>query len=301
MAGKTNTKQICVFKTQKALLEFMDDTRYEKEGMAWPHTPMSRIRINAKDYSKGIGDLAVDSFYNLSPDEFFRLANAVQKAKALTINDYNRCTAHLNRLMELKNHPSSQTPVSSAFDEVMSIAKQFQCSKNELFSEAGEKLMAALQARSIIQTASGKDGTTLLDKMIADATAELEEVKTSRDLYADIKILNYEKYINPENDKERRVTSIKLAYNPKMNYPYAFTIANGWGVPQITSLKGVMIKEGSVRFTQTVYLCMDEKSLLPMLKRVEIFIKAMTVHGLDKYFETVTNPILFYEMNEQEN
>ena len=52
MAGKTNTKQICVYKTQRALLEFMDDTRYEKEPMASPHTLMSRIRLNAKDYSK---------------------------------------------------------------------------------------------------------------------------------------------------------------------------------------------------------------------------------------------------------
>ena len=61
MAGKTNTRQICVFKTKKALLEFMDDTRWEKDAMAWPHSPMSRIRINAKDYSEGTGDLATDA------------------------------------------------------------------------------------------------------------------------------------------------------------------------------------------------------------------------------------------------
>ena len=99
MAGKTNTKQICVFKTKKALLEFMDDTRYESEPMAWPHSPMSRIRINAKDYSKGTGDLAVDAFYNLSPEEFHRMQTSILKAKQLTINDFNRSNKHLERLM----------------------------------------------------------------------------------------------------------------------------------------------------------------------------------------------------------
>lgn len=295
MTGITNTKQICVYKTTKALMEFMDDTRYEREGMAWPHTPMSRIRINAKDYSKGTGELAVDAFYNLAPDEFFNLANALQKAKPLTINDFNRCKKYLDGLLKLKEGLALAR--GPDFEEAVSIAKQFQCSKNELFCEAGEKLMTALHGG---ETQPEPD-FELLDRMIVAATAELGEIKAAREVYGDIKILNFEKYINPENEKERRVTSLKVTYNPRMNNPFAFTIANGWGIPQITSLKGVMIREDSTRFTQTVYLCMDEKSLLPMLRRVELFLSGMTAHGLDKYFEAVTNPVLFSEMADKEN
>ena len=144
MAGKTNTKQICVFKTKKALLEFMDDTRYEKNAMAWPHNSMSRIRINAKDYSKGTGDLATDAFYNLSPDEFQRLSAAIMKAKTATINDYNRCNRHLERLMKAQSGRSVQNQSAGDLTEIKDIADQFAGSSNEIFSEAGEKLLAAL-------------------------------------------------------------------------------------------------------------------------------------------------------------
>ena len=41
----TYYKQIGVYKTQKVLLEFLDDTRYDSEILAWPHMRSSRIRI----------------------------------------------------------------------------------------------------------------------------------------------------------------------------------------------------------------------------------------------------------------
>ena len=49
----TYYKQVAAYKTAKGLIEFVDDTRYEQEVMAWPHLHNSRIRINMKDYSKG--------------------------------------------------------------------------------------------------------------------------------------------------------------------------------------------------------------------------------------------------------
>ena len=294
MAGKTNTKQICVFKTKKALLEFMDDTRYEKEAMAWPHSPMSRIRINAKDYSNGTGDLATDAFYNLSPDEFQRLSSALTKAKSSTINDYNHCNKHLDRLVRLKGTPGQGGNVDVS--ELTEIAEQFTCSSNEIFSEAGQKLLEAISRLSVSPVLVPAS----IDQAIAEANTELEDVEAARELFSDVKILNYDKYINPENETERRVTMLKVVYHPKMNYPYAFTVANGWGVPLITKQKGVMIKEGSTRFEDTVNVLIDEKSLFPMLKRVEMFLQAMTTHGLAKYFETVTNPILFYTMSDSD-
>ena len=294
MAGKTNTKQICVFKTQKALVEFMDDTRYEKEAMAWPHSSTSRIRIHAKDYSDGTGDRAVDAFYNFSPDEFYRFLNAVMKTKPSISADYNRVKRQLDRLNELKR--ATQAVSSPQFKELFDIANQFASSPNELFSEAGEKMKSVLSgtpAPSVSQDSS------LLDKMISETMAELEEIKASKELFSEVKILNYPQYANPENDEERRVTMLKMVYKPHMNYPYVLTVGNGWGIPLITKLKGVVIKEGTTRFVDTVNICLDEKGLFPMLKRTELFLQAMTTHGLTKYFDTVTNPVLSYAFNEE--
>ena len=162
-----------------------------------------------------------------------------------------------------------------------------------MFSEAGEQILAALST-----VGKSNISLSLLDKMIEETNAELEEIKLFRELFSDIKILNYDKYINPENEKERRVTMLKVVFNPKMNYPFTFTVANGWGQPLITKQKGVVIKEGSVRFVDTVTLSIDEKNLLPMLKRVEVFIQAMTTHGTAKYYETVTNPVLYHSIND---
>lgn len=294
MAGKTNTKQICVFKTQKALVEFMDDTRYEKEAMAWPHSSTSRIRIHAKDYSDGTGDRAVDAFYNFSPDEFYRFLNAVMKTKPSISADYNRVKRQLDRLNELKR--ATQAVANPQFKELFDIANQFASSPNELFSEAGEKMKSVLSGTP---APSVSQDTTLLDKMISETMAELEEIKASKELFSEVKILNYPQYANPENDEERRVTMLKMVYKPHMNYPYVLTVGNGWGVPLITKLKGVVIKEGTTRFVDTVNICLDEKGLFPMLKRTELFLQAMTTHGLTKYFDTVTNPVLSYAINEE--
>lgn len=295
MAGKTNTKQICVFKTQKALVEFMDDTRYEKEAMAWPHSSTSRIRIHAKDYSDGTGDRAVDAFYNFSPDEFYRFLNAVMKTKPSISADYNRVKRQLDRLNELKR--ATQTVSSPQFKELFDIANQFASSPNELFSEAGEKMKSVLWGTP---APSVSQDSTLLDKMISETMAELEEIKASKELFSEVKILNYPQYANPENDEERRVTMLKMVYKPHMNYPYVLTVGNGWGIPLITKLKGVVIKEGTTRFVDTVNICLDEKGLFPMLKRTELFLQAMTTHGLTKYFDTVTNPVLSYAINEED-
>ena len=46
---------------------------------------------------------------------------------------------------------------------------------------------------------------------------------------------------------------------------------------------------------------MEESNLLLLLKRVEIFLQAMTNYALQGYFEAVTNPVLSYEMNYNEN
>ena len=296
MAGKTNSKQICVLKTQKTLLEFMDDTRYEKDPMAWPFTPTSRIRLHAKDYSEGVGERAVDAFYNLSFDEFVKLQTAVQRMKGSISSDYNRVKRHLDRLIALKQQGSAPAAPSGPMQTVIDIANQFAASSNELFSEAGVKLKSALS-----DVGTGPVSNSPIDQMIKELTLELEEIMKSKEIYSEMKILNYDQYANPENPEERRVTTIKVVYKPKMNNPYVFTVANGWGLPYITKMKGVMIKEGSARLVDTVNVCMDESNLIILLKRVEMFLQAMTNYALQGYFEAVTNPVLSYEMNHNEN
>lgn len=170
----TNTKQIAVYKNRKALIEFMDDTRYEKKPTAWPHSHMSRIRINAKDYSEGKGDASVDAFYNLSPDEFYRLSSALKGAKAATAEDYARCYKYLDRLSGLKRVLGHET--ASEASELTEIAKQFANSSNEIFSEAGQKLMDAIGRLAL----PSQDENGLLVQKIAEAEADLEEIRKGR-------------------------------------------------------------------------------------------------------------------------
>ena len=280
----TNTKQIAVYKNRKALIEFMDDTRYEKK-------QTSCIGIVLQDYSKGTGEKAVDVFYNLSPDEFYRLSHVLKAAKDATAEDYARCSKYLERLTELKQHFGHET--ASDTSELTEIAKQFAGSKNEIFSEAGQKLLDAIGRLAL----PSQDENGILVKKIA---AELEEIRKGSVLFSDVKILNYEKYINPENEKEHRVTMLKVVYYPKLNFPYAFTVADGWGESLVTKQKGVMIKEGSVHYEETVNILLDEKALFPMLHRVETFLQAMATHALSEYFEHITNPILFYNLENEE-
>ncbi|MBQ7670987.1 MAG: hypothetical protein IJS45_09750 [Clostridia bacterium] len=57
-----------------------------------------------------------------------------------------------------------------------------------------------------------QDENGILVQKIAEAESEPEEIKKGRVLFSDVKILNYEKYINPENEKEHRVTMLKVVY-----------------------------------------------------------------------------------------
>ena len=215
MAGKTHTKQICVFKTQKTLLEFMDDTRYDKEARAWPFATTSRIRLHAKDYSEGIGERAIDTFYNLSFDEFAKLQIAVQKVRGSISSDYLRVKRHLDRLKALKKQGAEPTIPTGSLKAVVDIANQFASSSNELFSEAGAKLKDALSEVGVVPVNS-----TPIDKMIEELTIELDEITKAKEIYSEIKLLNFDQYANPENPAERRVTALKVVFKPQMNNPF---------------------------------------------------------------------------------
>ncbi len=288
----TYYKQIAVYKTLKVLMEFIDDTRYDSEVIAWPHLRNSRIRINMKDYSKGIGDKAKDAFYNLSPEEFIRLIESIYAVKQVSTVEKKRweiSTAKLKQLTDV--YKNSELPAEDV--EVMrGLIDEFKSSPNEMFSEAGEKLSLAFEGIIKKTSSALQNGSAMTEKLLADTKKEQELCTKVREVFGDIKILNFDKYINPENTQERRVTAIRVAYAGYMDYPFIFEIKNGWGKPKITKNNGVIIEEGSVRYEDSIQVCLQEKSLFPLLRRVELFIQAMTLTGMKRYYERVSDPIL---------
>lgn len=288
----TYYKQIAVYKTTKALLEFVDDTRYDTEIMAWPHLRNSRIRIGVKDYSKGVGENARDAFYNLAPEEFIRLIEAIYGVKQVFAVEKKRWDVNTAKLAQLTELYKRTVLPQTSVDEIRDLIEQFKMSPNEIFSEAGEKLSTAFEGLVEQFSAVQSTGVTQTDKMLADMKKERDTAEKVREIFGDIKILNFDKYINPEDAKERRVTAIRVSYAGQMDYPYLFEISNGWGKPKITRNNGVMIEEGSVHFDDVIQIRMQEKHLFPLLRRVEMFLQAMTMQGMQRYFDRVSDPIL---------
>lgn len=288
----TYYKQIAVYKTFKGLIEFIDDTRYEQEIMAWPHLRNSRIRINMKDYSKGTGENAKDVFYNLSPEEFVRLIDSINAVKTVSAVEKRRWEVTSAKLTQLVGiYKETQIPQTES-QAVRELIEQFKDSRNEVFAEAGEKLSAAFEKMMEKLSAAHTSGMSRTSQMLETFKKERETATKVRDIFSDIKILNFEKYTNPDNPKERRVTSIRVAYAGYMDYPFIFEIANGWGTPKITKNNGIMIEEDSTHFDDTVQLYMREKELFPMLRRVELFVQSMTMQGMRRYYERVSDPVL---------
>lgn len=288
----TYYKQIGVYKTQKALLEFIDDTRYDTEVMAWPHLRTSRIRISMKDYSKGIGDAAVDVFYNLSPEEFIRLVEALGEVKQVSAVEKKRwelSNARLNQVLDLYRRTVFPAEQMTAIRELI---EQFSGSRNEVFAEAGSKLSEAFERLVGSFQSTLEKGMEQTEKILADAQKECENATKVREIYNDIKILNYDKYINPENAAERRVTTFRVAYSANMGFPFIFEIGNGWGQPFITKKGGTMVKEGTVRIVDKVQIFIQEQHLFPLLRRVQLFIETMTAQAMQKYYEKVSEPML---------
>ncbi len=288
----TYYKQIAVYKTTKVLLEFVDDTRYDSEVMAWPHMRNSRIRINMKDYSKGTGELAKDAFYNLSPEEFIRLIESVYAVKQVSLAEKKRWDVSAAKMKQLVDIYNRCKLPSEEVDALRVLIEEFKSSPNEMFSEAGEKLSVLFEgiiSKTVTDLEAGRSQT---EKMLTEVTKEKEACTKAREIFGDIKILNFDKYINPENTAERRVTAIRVAYAGYMDFPFIFEIKNGWGKPKITRNNGVIIEEGTVHFDETIQVWMQDKTLFPLLRRVELFIQAMTLQGMQRYYERVSDPIL---------
>ncbi len=65
----------------------------------------------------------------------------------------------------------------SSYKDIQDIAEQFSSSSNELFSEAGNKIRQALSSVGGTKKTSGSNPA--LDKMIAELTAEINEIKNT--------------------------------------------------------------------------------------------------------------------------
>ena len=280
----TYYKQIGVYKTQKVLLEFLDDTRYDSEILAWPHMRSSRIRIGMKDYSKGTGEKAVDVFYNLSPEEFFRLAESLNEIKQVSSVEKKRwelSIARLNQVVEMYKQVQMPTEQIAVIRDMIAT---FSGSRNEVFAEAGNKLSAAFERLVREFSLPVEKGIAQAAKALTDAQKERDNATRVREIYSDIKILNYDKYINPENPAERRITTFRVAYAANMGFPFIIEIGNGWAEP--------LVKEGTSRIVDSVQVFIQDKHLFPLLRRVQLFLEAMTAQAMQRYYEKVSEPIL---------
>lgn len=295
----TYYKQIGVYKTQKVLLEFLDDTRYDSEILAWPHMRSSRIRVGMKDYSKGVGDNAVDVFYNLSPEEFIRLVESLNEIKQISTIEKKRwdlSIARLNQVIEL--YKQVEMPEEQIV-AVRDIIDTFVGSRNEVFTEAGNKLSEAFEALVSRFSAPIEKGMAQTAKVLADAQKERDNATKVREVYNDIKILNYEKYANPENSSERRITTFRVAYSANMGFPFIIEIGNGWAEPFVTKNGGTMVKEGTTRIVNSVQVFIQDKHLFPLLRRVQLFLETMTAQAMQRYYEKVSEPMLqLYDTEE---
>lgn len=295
----TYYKQIGVYKTQKVLLEFLDDTRYDSEILAWPHMRSSRIRVGMKDYSKGVGDNAVDVFYNLSPEEFIRLVESLNEIKQISTIEKKRwdlSIARLNQVIEL--YKQVEMPEEQIV-AVRDIIDTFVGSRNEVFAEAGNKLSEAFEALVSRFSAPIEKGMAQTAKVLADAQKERDNATKVREVYNDIKILNYEKYANPENPSERRITTFRVAYSANMGFPFIIEIGNGWAEPFVTKNGGTMVKEGTTRIVNSVQVFIQDKHLFPLLRRVQLFLETMTAQAMQRYYEKVSEPMLqLYDTEE---
>lgn len=295
----TYYKQIGVYKTQKALLEFLDDTRYDTEILAWPHMRSSRIRIGMKDYSKGVGENAVNVFYNLSPEEFIRLVenlNEIKQVSAVEKKRWELSIARLNQVLEMYKKVQLPTEQIAVMRDLIAT---FSGSRNEVFAEAGNKLSAAFEKLVADFSAPVEKGMAQTTKLLTDAQKERENATKVREIFNDMKILNYDKYINPDNPAERRVTTLRIAYAANMGFPFIIEIGNGWGEPFITKNGGTMVKEGTSRIVDSVQIFIQDKHLFPLLRRVQLFLETMTAQAMQRYFEKVSEPMLLtYDTEE---
>ena len=295
----TYYKQIGVYKTKKALLEFLDDTRYDSEVLAWPHMRSSRIRIGMKDYSKGTGEKAVDVFYNLSPEEFIRLVEGLNEVRQVSTIEKKRMDFSIAKLGQVVEMYRQVQMPEKQIAEMREMIAQFSDSRNEVFAEAGGKLSEVFENLVRGFSTPVDKGRTQAEKLLADAQKEKETVMKVREVYNDIKILNYEKYINPENPAERRITTFRVAYAANMGFPFIIEIGNGWGEPFLTKNGGVMVKEGSTRIVDSVQVFIQDKHLFPLLRRVQLFLEAMTTQAMQRYYEKVSEPMLqTYDLEE---
>ena len=104
--------------------------------------------------------------------------------------------------------------------------------------------------------------------------------------------MNYDKYINPDNPAERRITTFRVAYSANMGFPFIIEIGNGWAEPFITKNGGTMVKEGTTRIVDSVQVFIQDKHLFPLLRRVQLFLETMTAQAMQRYYEKVSEPIL---------
>ena len=59
------------------------------------------------------------------------------------------------------------------------------------------------------------------------------------------------------------------------------------------------MKEGSTRIVDSVQVFIQDKHFFPLLRRVQLFLEAMTTQAMQRYYEKVSEPMLqTYDLEE---
>ena len=156
--------------------------------MAWPHLHNSRIRINMKDYSKGTGEKAIDVFYNLSPEEFMNLAEAIRGIRQVSASEKNdgihrlrsfpRCPSCIDiQVLHRRNKRNPGIDLSSSSAAGMKCSQRQEKSSRQAF----ERLLSGY-------TSAFSTGLVQMEKLLAGAKKEKEAATKVREVFQAIKI-----------------------------------------------------------------------------------------------------------------
>lgn len=127
---------------------------------------------------------------------------------------------------------------------------------------------------------------TSMDKLTKEMDAATKQIT----IYEEHKILPYESYKNPENETERLTTGAKIVYNPAMRFPIIVEIGQGYATPAVSDSGQVTWKNEHDYVALKKLLSV--KDFKRMLKKVQVFYKAMISCGLEDYYAKSTQQFM---------
>lgn len=122
-----------------------------------------------------------------------------------------------------------------------------------------------------------------IEKSIKKLNDEIEEKTKMIVLYSAKKIIPYEKYKNPANDKEYQTKSCSILYNPSLRNPIVVEIGQGWATL-------IRKEDGTINFNnehdyESLKKFISLSDFKKIIKKVQVFISSILQCGIRHYYE----------------